>query len=75
MLFQVHPSYMPTKSYERYEPRIFGFKIHEIAEQHRWQDRARQEFQARLKEEEEKGKQRSGRSSQRAITAGNDGDK
>lgn len=56
MLFQVHPSYMPAKSTERYEPKIFGFKIHDIAEQHRWQDRAREEFQAKLKEEQEKEK-------------------
>ncbi|KAI8143214.1 casein kinase II, regulatory subunit [Fennellomyces sp. T-0311] len=56
MLFQVHPSYMPAKSFERYEPRIFGFKIHDIAEQHRWQDRAREEFQTKLKEDEDKGK-------------------
>ncbi|CDS09493.1 Putative Casein kinase II subunit beta [Lichtheimia ramosa] len=54
MLFQVHPSYMPPKSFERYEPRIFGFKIHAIAEQHRWQDRARQEFYNKLKDDDEK---------------------
>jgi casein kinase II subunit beta len=53
MLFQVHPNYMPTKSIERYEPRIFGFKIHQIAEQHRWQDRAREDYQKKLKEKKD----------------------
>ncbi|KAG1502813.1 hypothetical protein G6F47_003298 [Rhizopus delemar] len=48
MLFQAHANYMPTKSNDRYEPRIFGFKIHHIAEQHRWQDRAREEYQKRI---------------------------
>lgn len=44
---------MPTKSIERYEPRIFGFKIHQIAEQHRWQDRAREDYQKKLKEKKD----------------------
>lgn len=57
MLFQVHPNYMPTKSIERYEPRIFGFKIHQIAEQHRWQDRAREEYQQKLKEKKDDEKE------------------
>jgi casein kinase II subunit beta len=52
MLFQVHPSYLPTKNYERYVPRIFGFKVHEIAEQHRWQDQAREQFESKLKDEQ-----------------------
>ncbi|EPB83973.1 casein kinase II subunit beta [Mucor circinelloides 1006PhL] len=56
MLFQVHPNYLPTKSTERYEPRIFGFKIHQIAEQHRWQDRAREEYQQKLLKEKEQEK-------------------
>ncbi|KAI9478140.1 MAG: casein kinase II, regulatory subunit [Benjaminiella poitrasii] len=47
MLFQVHPNYLPSKNTERYVPRIFGFKIHEIAKQHRWQDKARQEFETK----------------------------
>jgi casein kinase II subunit beta len=53
MLFQVHSNYLPTKTTERYEPRIFGFKIHQIAEQHRWQDRAREEFEKKLKDDGE----------------------
>lgn len=42
MLFQVHSNYLPSKNYERYVPRIFGFKVHDIANQHRWQDQARE---------------------------------
>ncbi|CAG8783511.1 14082_t:CDS:2, partial [Dentiscutata erythropus] len=34
MLFQVYPHLLPPKSNERYVPRIFGFKIHDIAKQH-----------------------------------------
>lgn len=44
---------MPTKSTDRYEPRIFGFKIHQIAEQHRWQDRAREEYLKKANEKKE----------------------
>jgi casein kinase II subunit beta len=48
MLFQVHPNYLPSKNYERYVPRIFGFKVHDIANQHRWQDQVRERFEASL---------------------------
>ncbi|RUS13359.1 casein kinase II, regulatory subunit, partial [Endogone sp. FLAS-F59071] len=50
MLFQVHPTLLPQKTGERYTPRIFGFKIHEIARQHRWQDGQREEMEQRLRE-------------------------
>ncbi|KAG1226299.1 hypothetical protein G6F35_002978 [Rhizopus arrhizus] len=43
MLFQVYPNYLPSKNTERYVPRIFGFKVHNIAEQHRWQDQYREQ--------------------------------
>ncbi|KAL1920893.1 uncharacterized protein VTP21DRAFT_11528 [Calcarisporiella thermophila] len=49
MLFQIYPNLVPSKTSERYVPRIFGFKIHEIAKQHRWQDRLREEQQKRLR--------------------------
>lgn len=42
LLFQVFPNLMPTKPAERYVPRIFGFRIHEVAEQHRKQDAFRE---------------------------------
>jgi casein kinase II subunit beta len=45
MLFQVHPNYLPSKNFEVYVPRIFGFKIHEIANQQRWQQHAREEYE------------------------------
>ncbi|CAB4408642.1 unnamed protein product [Rhizophagus irregularis] len=48
MLFQVYPHLLPPKSNERYIPRIFGFKIHDIAKQHRWQDQQREEQQRRI---------------------------
>ncbi|KAI8381517.1 casein kinase II, regulatory subunit [Radiomyces spectabilis] len=57
MLFQVHPSYLPSKSMERYVPRIFGFKVHEIAEQHRWQNQARLQYEEKLKQESQKEKE------------------
>ena len=42
LLFQVFPNLMPAKPAERYVPRIFGFKIHEVAAQHRKQDTIRE---------------------------------
>ncbi|OZJ02600.1 Casein kinase II subunit beta-2 [Bifiguratus adelaidae] len=45
MLFQVYPNLVPAKGTDRYVPRIFGFKIHEIAKQHRWQDAMRGEME------------------------------
>ncbi|KAG0174298.1 casein kinase 2 regulatory subunit [Apophysomyces sp. BC1034] len=57
MLFQAKPSYLPTKTYERYVPRIFGFKVHEIAEQHRWQDKARKEFEEKLRQRQQRQQQ------------------
>ncbi|KAJ2091270.1 casein kinase 2 regulatory subunit [Coemansia sp. RSA 986] len=48
MLFQVYPSIKPAPSEQRYVPRIFGFKIHKIAELHRWQNRQREEQKKRV---------------------------
>ncbi|KAI8983959.1 casein kinase II, regulatory subunit [Mycotypha africana] len=53
MLFQVHSNHIPIKTTERYEPRIFGFRIHEIAEQHRWQDQVREEFEAKRRDRQQ----------------------
>ncbi|GAA5812227.1 casein kinase 2 regulatory subunit [Mucor flavus] len=47
MLFQVHPNYLPSKNLERYVPRIFGFKVHDIANQQRFQDQARERYEAK----------------------------
>nr|CAG8555017.1 7816_t:CDS:10 [Entrophospora candida] len=50
MLFQVYPHLLPQKTNERYIPKIFGFKIHDIAKQHRWQDQQREEQLRRITE-------------------------
>lgn len=47
MLFQVHPNYLPSKNLDRYVPRIFGFKVHDIAKQQRFQDQARERYEAK----------------------------
>ncbi|KAJ1657997.1 casein kinase 2 regulatory subunit [Dispira simplex] len=48
MILQVYVSLVPSERIGRYEPKIFGFKIHETAEMHRWQDKYRKEKQKRL---------------------------
>ncbi|KAF9359218.1 casein kinase 2 regulatory subunit [Mortierella sp. NVP85] len=48
MLFQVYPQLVPPKTLDRYVPRIFGFKLHDVAKQHRYQDMIRQESHARI---------------------------
>ncbi|PWY81901.1 hypothetical protein BO70DRAFT_362337 [Aspergillus heteromorphus CBS 117.55] len=50
MLFQVYPSLVPEKSIRRYEPRIFGFKVHASAALARWQDQFREDQKANLRE-------------------------
>ncbi|KAI9376757.1 casein kinase II, regulatory subunit [Aspergillus egyptiacus] len=50
MLFQVYPNLLPEKSIRRYEPRIYGFRVHASAALARWQDRYREETKARLRE-------------------------
>jgi casein kinase II subunit beta len=48
ILFQVYPAMMPAKSLRRYEPRVFGFRVHAAAALQRWQDSKREEMQRRL---------------------------
>ena len=50
ILFQVYPALIPEKTIERYQPRIFGFKVHAAAALERWQSAKREEMQERLKE-------------------------
>ena len=50
ILFQVYPALLPEKSRRRYEPRIFGFKVHASAALARWQDDQRIEQKRRLKQ-------------------------
>lgn len=50
ILFQVYPALVPEKSVQRYEPRIFGFRVHAAAALERWQARKRDEMLGRLRE-------------------------
>ncbi|KAI5299070.1 casein kinase 2 regulatory subunit [Ascosphaera atra] len=49
ILLQVHPQLLPEKSCARYEPRVFGFRVHAAAALGRWQDRRREEMLKRLR--------------------------
>lgn len=49
ILFQVYPSLVPTKSVERYTPKVYGFKVHAPAALIRWQEDKRDEMRRRLK--------------------------
>lgn len=49
ILFQVYPAMLPPKSQRRYEPRVFGFKMHAAAALSRWQAEQREEMKDRLK--------------------------
>ncbi|EXJ77421.1 casein kinase II subunit beta-2 [Capronia epimyces CBS 606.96] len=50
ILFQVYPALVPVKSRRRYEPKVFGFRVHAAAALARWQDSERRDMRARLKE-------------------------
>lgn len=50
VLFQVYPALIPQKSRKRYEPKIFGFRVHASAALARWQSEDRGEMRARLKD-------------------------
>ncbi|MCJ1423350.1 casein kinase 2 regulatory subunit [Sticta canariensis] len=50
ILFQVYPALIPEKTIRRYEPKVFGFKVHAAAALERWQSARREEMQTRLKE-------------------------
>ena len=47
----MYPNLVPEKSTERYEPKIFGFKIHASAALMRWQEERRKELLGNLKEQ------------------------
>ena len=49
ILFQVYPAMLPPKSQRRYEPRVFGFKVHAAAALSRWQGDQRDSMKERLK--------------------------
>jgi casein kinase II subunit beta len=49
ILFQVYPAMQPLKSQARYEPRVFGFKMHAAAALARWQSEQREDMKSRLR--------------------------
>jgi casein kinase II subunit beta len=51
ILFQVYPALIPEKSRRRYEPKIFGFRVHAASALGRWQDGERRAMRRRLKRE------------------------
>lgn len=50
MLFQVYPALVPEKSVRRYEPRIYGFRVHAAAALARWQDQYREDTKGYLRD-------------------------
>jgi casein kinase II subunit beta len=51
ILFQVYPAMLPPKSTKRYEPKVFGFRVHAAAALQRWQEDRREVMVAELKKE------------------------
>ncbi|KAH0308306.1 hypothetical protein KCU71_g8804, partial [Aureobasidium melanogenum] len=49
ILFQVYPAMLPPKTQRRYEPRIYGFRVHAAAALMRWQEEKREEMKDRLR--------------------------
>ncbi|KAH8599050.1 casein kinase II, regulatory subunit [Bisporella sp. PMI_857] len=49
IIFQVYPALIPTKSVDRYIPRIYGFKVHAPATLIRWQHGERDDLRKRLR--------------------------
>ncbi|OAJ35834.1 hypothetical protein BDEG_20066 [Batrachochytrium dendrobatidis JEL423] len=44
LLLQMFPTMAPQKTIERYVPRIFGFRLHQFAEEQRKQDHIREDI-------------------------------
>ena len=49
IIFQVYPALIPSKSIERYIPRVYGFKVHAAAALVRWQSAKREDMRRRLR--------------------------
>ncbi len=49
ILFQVYPALIPKKSQRRYEPKIYGFRVHAAAALTRWQEVQKEEMKFRLR--------------------------
>ena len=59
LVLQMYPQLLPSQKSSdvgavRYTPKIFGFKIHQVAQEHRLQDRLRLQNEARKKELEKR---------------------
>jgi casein kinase II subunit beta len=50
ILFQVYPALIPKKTQRRYEPKVFGFRVHAAAALSRWQEEKKEEAKKRCKE-------------------------
>lgn len=61
----MYPALLPPKTQRRYEPRIYGFRVHASAALMRWQEERREELKDRLRaraidtgfEEEDEGEE------------------
>lgn len=49
ILFQVYPGMLPAKSIRRYEPKVFGFRVHAAASLMRWQEDRRDQLVQNLR--------------------------
>jgi len=49
ILFQIYPNMLPPKTQRRYEPRIYGFRVHACAALMRWQEEKREQMKDRLR--------------------------
>lgn len=49
ILFQVYPAMLPPKTQRRYEPRVFGFRVHAASALGRWQTDEREKMKERLR--------------------------
>lgn len=48
VLFQVFPTITPLKTHKRFEPKLFGFRVHAAASLVRWQANEREQMKDRL---------------------------
>jgi casein kinase II subunit beta len=49
LIFEMFPALLTQKPVDRYVPKIFGFRVHSIAQRHRQQDQYRQELEEKRK--------------------------
>ncbi|KAB8338971.1 hypothetical protein FH972_021910 [Carpinus fangiana] len=51
LLFQMFPQLLPPRSQKRYEPKIYGFRVHAAATLARWQNLEKDDMKGRLGEQ------------------------